>query len=203
MSRTKRIVQRMKAAKAAAKMIEKGGIPVLEIFDKVAKMNDKEGITAPEVIDKAAKMIDVDVITAPEIVDKSTLDNALDNAPDNVNDDYDDDAPEIVTSNMEDIKKLRDLHEQMMLPAEKRTKKRKSTKNLSIIADVKKFSEEEELDDSVLAALDGLNEKESSTRDGDKGGRKDAEDFKRMTRTLSKRKRKGIINIHAKKSRKM
>jgi hypothetical protein len=185
MSRTKRTVQRIKAAKAAEKLIEDGGI------------------AAPGIIDEAAKMIEKDGITASEIIDQSAADSAPDNAQDDVNDDDDDDAPEIVTSNREDIKKLRDLHEQMMLPAEKRTKKRKATKNLSVIGGVRKISEEEELDDSVLAALDGLDEKESSTRDGDNDGRKDAEDFKKMTRTLSKRKRKGIINIHAKKSRKM
>jgi hypothetical protein len=171
---------------------------VLQRLLKEAKKKMKEnGITAPEVIDKPA----------PNSIDDANNDDDNDapeapNSIDDANND-DDDAPEIVMSNREDIKKLRDLHEQMMLPAEKRTKKRKATKNLSIIAKVKKISEEEELDDSVLAALDGLNEKESSTRDGDNVGLTDAEDFKKMTRTLSKKKRKGIINIHARKSRKM
>lgn len=180
MSRTKKAVVLRKQLEAAKKKMK------------------ENGITAPVVIDKPA----------PNSIDDANNDDNNDapeapNSIDDANNNDDDDAPEIVTSNREDIKKLRDLHEQMMLPAEKRTKKRKATKNLSIIPKVKKISEEEELDDSVLAALDGLNEKESSTRDGDNVGLTDAEDFKKMTRTLSKKKRKGIINIHARKSRKM
>lgn len=144
------------------------------------------------------RIIEEQGITALESINKSAH-----NMPEDVNDDDDNDAPEIVTSNREDIRKLRDLHEQMMLPAEKRTKKRKNTKNLPIIVDVKKISGEDQLDDSILAALGGLNDKDSQAKDADNDGRTDAEDFKKMTRTLSKKKRKGIINIHARKSRKM
>lgn len=81
-------------------------------------------------------------------------------------DDYDADdneKPEEVSGNREDIMKLRELHEQMMLPASKRTKKRKGTSSMQI-ADIKTgvSTKEKKLDDSVLAALEGVNESENN-----------------------------------------
>ena len=110
---------------------------------------------------------------------------------------YDNDAPETVTANSDDIKRLRELHEQMMLPANKRFKKRK-VKPLPIFGEEKKKIGDQELDSSILIALNDLNEQSS---DGDK--LTEAEEYKKNLRTLSKRKRKGVINVHVKKSRKM
>ena len=75
-----------------------------------------------------------------------------------------DEKPEEVSANREDIMKLRELHEQMMLPASKRTKKRKGRSSLQI-ADIKTGvpRKEEKLDDSVLAALESINEAEHNT----------------------------------------
>lgn len=108
---------------------------------------------------------------------------------------YDNDAPETVTANSDDIRRLRELHEQMMLPANKRFKKRK-VKPLPI--EEKKRIGDQELDSSILVALDDLND-QSSVRDK----LTEAEEYKKNLRTLSKRKRKGVINVHVKKSRKM
>lgn len=110
---------------------------------------------------------------------------------------YDIDAPETVTANSDDIKRLRELHEQMMLPANKRFKKRK-VKPLPILGEEKKKNGDQELDSSILVALDDLNEQSSA---GEK--LTEAEEYKKNLRTLSKRKRKGVINVHVKKSRKM
>ena len=110
---------------------------------------------------------------------------------------YDNDAPETVTANSDDIKRLRELHEQMMLPANKRFKKRK-VKPLPILGEELKKNGDQELDSSILIALDDLNEQSSA---GDK--LTEAEEYKKNLRTLSKRKRKGVINVHVKKSRKM
>ena len=110
---------------------------------------------------------------------------------------YDNDAPETVTANSDDIKRLRELHEQMMLPANKRFKKRK-VKPLPILGEELKKNGDQELDSSILVALDDLNEQSSA---GDK--LTEAEEYKKNLRTLSKRKRKGVINVHVKKSRKM
>ena len=108
---------------------------------------------------------------------------------------YDNDAPETVTANSDDIRRLRELHEQMMLPANKRFKKRK-VKPLPI--EEKKRIGDQELDSSILVALDDLND-QSSVQDK----LTEAEEYKKNLRTLSKRKRKGVINVHVKKSRKM
>ena len=110
---------------------------------------------------------------------------------------YDNDAPETVTANSEDVRRLRELHEQMMLPANKRFKKRK-VKPLPIFEEENKIIGDQELDSSILVALNDLNEHSSS---GDK--LTEAEEYKKNLRTLSKRKRKGVINVHVKKSRKM
>lgn len=115
----------------------------------------------------------------------------------------DDESPEMVSSSHDDIKKLREMHEQMMLPAEKRNKKKK-VRSISEINAVKKASEDEELDESILEVLGDLNEaKDSTGNNNNNDERLQAEEFKRMSRTLSKKKRKGLINAHARKSRKM
>lgn len=112
-------------------------------------------------------------------------------------DEYDGDGnnePEEVSSNSEDIRRLRELHEQMMLPADKRTKKRK-TRQLPTIEESKKVNDKEKLDDSVLAALDGINENEESRNEPEN------ED---INKSIPKNNtRKGGIDIYAMKSRKM
>jgi hypothetical protein len=110
---------------------------------------------------------------------------------------YDDDAPETVNANSEDIRRLRELHEQMMLPANKRFKKKK-VKPLPIFEGDKKITGDQELDSSILVSLGDLNEHSSS-----EDRLTEAEEYKKNLRTLSKRKRKGVINVHVKKSRKM
>jgi hypothetical protein len=110
---------------------------------------------------------------------------------------YDDDAPETVNANSEDIRRLRELHEQMMLPANKRFKKKK-VKPLPIFEEDKKVIGDQELDGSILVALGDLNEHSSSA-----DRLTEAVEYKKNLRTLSKRKRKGVINVHVKKSRKM
>jgi hypothetical protein len=68
--------------------------------------------------------------------------------------DNDNDIPEEISGKNEETRKLRELHEQMMLPKEKRGKKRKA-KTAS-----DDFSNEE-LDESVLAMLNDMNENEN------------------------------------------
>ena len=110
---------------------------------------------------------------------------------------YDNDVPETVTANSDDIKRLRELHEQMMLPANKRFKKRK-VKPLPIFEEERPKTGDKELDSSILVALDDLNgHSQLDAR------LTEAEEYKKNLRTLSKRKRKGVINVHVKKSRKM
>jgi hypothetical protein len=77
--------------------------------------------------------------------------NIQDNEYDN---DNDNDIPEEISGKNEETRKLRELHEQMMLPKEKRGKKRKAKP----VSD--DFSNEE-LDESVLAMLNDMNENEN------------------------------------------
>lgn len=109
-------------------------------------------------------------------------------------DEYDadrNDEPEQVSANSEDIRKLRELHEQMMLPADKRTKKRKA-RQLPVIAEKEAGDDEEKLDDSVLAALDSVND----------GRLEEGEKVARSAATESNNKPNGI-DIYAMRSRKM
>ena len=109
------------------------------------------------------------------------------------------DEPEEVSADSDDIKKLRELHEQMMLPANKRTKKRRarSTTMPIIVEENKAATDDDELDESILAALDGVDSKEASRSEVGNKRSANAED---QTNTDI---RAGGINIYSTKSRKM
>ena len=154
-------------------------------------MNKKLKVKSKKVKDIVEEVHEVEV-TPVEKLEPVIVASMIENSD---ADAYDNDAPETVTANSDDIKRLRQLHEQMMLPANKRFKKRK-VKPLPI--EEKKKIGDQELDSSILVALDDLNELSSV---GDK--LTEAEEYKKNLRTLSKRKRKGVINVHVKKSRKM
>ena len=154
-------------------------------------MNKKLKVKSKKVKDIVEEVHEVEV-TPVEKLEPVIVASMIENSD---ADAYDNDAPETVTANSDDIKRLRELHEQMMLPANKRFKKRK-VKPLPI--EEKKKIGDQELDSSILVALDDLNELSSV---GDK--LTEAEEYKKNLRTLSKRKRKGVINVHVKKSRKM
>lgn len=154
-------------------------------------MNKKLKVKSKKVKDIVEEVHEVEV-TPVEKLEPVIVASMIENSD---ADAYDNDAPETVTANSDDIKRLRQLHEQMMLPANKRFKKRK-VKPLPI--EEKKKNGDQELDSSILVALDDLNELSSV---GDK--LTEAEEYKKNLRTLSKRKRKGVINVHVKKSRKM
>ena len=107
--------------------------------------------------------------------------------------------PEVVSANREDMLKLRELHEQMMLPASKRTKKRK-TRPLLQIANIKKgTADNEELDDSVLTGLGSVNVKEANKHEISL--RKD--EAKETSRMMTPESRNNGIDSYPTKSRKM
>lgn len=79
----------------------------------------------------------------------------------NDDDDEDDDAPEVVQSGADDIKRLRKLHEQMMLPTAKKAKKRRRAEEA--VGD-----NDEELDASILAAVDEADVNDMTDEEEDK-----------------------------------
>ena len=100
-------------------------------------------------------------------------------------DDDEDDAPEVVLSSADDIKRLRQLHEEMMLPVAKKSKKQRKTNVVSSSSSIQPNSNEE-LDPSILAALD----------DADGMDETDDEDDQQQPR-------KEKINKEARKSRRI
>ncbi len=80
-------------------------------------------------------------------------------------DDDDDDAPEVVKSGADEIKRLRELHEQMMLPTAKKMKKRRRVDEAAAVGD-----NDEELDASILAAVGEADANDADLTDEEEDG---------------------------------
>lgn len=122
---------------------------------------------------------------------------------DDVYDGDDGGVPEEVSARTEDIQKLRELHEQMMLPAEKRAKKRKGRPIPISSGEGRTETGDEELDDSILAVLDSVNDTEESKQIIDNEKESNTEKIEAEPKTWKRKNHIERINKNVYNSRKM
>ena len=108
--------------------------------------------------------------------------------PVEVADDDDDEAPEVVLSSADEIKRLRQLHEEMMLPVAKKAKKLRKTNAVS--SSSVQPNSNEELDASILEALDDADGMDETDEEDDQQPRKE-----KINKEARKSRRIGNIEV--------